>query len=239
MFLGTGNAFSMDNRYWGSILINNNILLDASPIIVPHLKSHHKKLTDIEHVFLTHFHGDHFLGLPFLLLDFAYLEAPDHDLIIIGPTGVKEKIQNITESSFPGIFTKLEGKLNIDYHEISGPGNYNLDRLEFRAEQMAHGSAEGYGYIITIGDMNISYTGDTDLCDGVFALANDSNILIIEMSNPYQDVPGHMNLKKLKLLQEKIDTGINIILNHIGLLKDDFKPENNIILPKDGDVLRF
>jgi ribonuclease BN (tRNA processing enzyme) len=239
LFLGTGNAFAMDNRYWGSILVNNNILLDASPIIVPHLKSHEKKLTNIEYIFLTHFHGDHFLGLPFLFLEFAYLEAPKHTLFVIGPSGVEEKVQDVTELSFPGIFSKLDGRLAIEYHDVSTPRNFKIDDQVFQTETMSHGSTEGIGYKLIVGNMKVSYTGDTDLCDGVINLANDSNILIIEMSNPYQDVPGHMNLNKLKILQDKVGPGVKIILNHVGVLNDDFKQVNNVLLPNDGELLRF
>jgi ribonuclease BN (tRNA processing enzyme) len=241
LFLGTGNAFAMAHRYWGSILVDDRILLDASPIIVPHLKELEKDLTKIEYIFLTHFHGDHFLGLPFLLLDYGYLQAPQHPLVIVGPSGVKDKVQELTEISFPGLLAKLESKLEINYLEIIKPGNYTTDdrKLKFSAEQMSHGSSNAFGYKISINGKIVSYTGDTDLCQGVLNLAAGSDIIIIELSNPNQDVPGHMNIDKMKKLREKIGLDVKIVFNHVGPVTGEIDDIENALLPNDLDVIEI
>jgi ribonuclease BN (tRNA processing enzyme) len=241
LFLGTGNAFAMADRYWGSILVDNRILLDASPIIVPHLKRLKKDIIKIKYIFLTHFHGDHFLGLPFLLLDYGYLKAPQHPLEIVGPSGLKDKVERITEHSFPGLLSKLDSRLDIKYQEISKPGKYttNDEKLEFRAEDMKHGNSEAYGYKITINSKTISYTGDTDLCQGVINLATGSDIIIIELSNPDQEVPGHMNIEKIKKLREKIGSDIKIIFNHIGPVTNEIDDIENAFLPNDLEAIEI
>ena len=45
-------------------------------------------LPDIEHVFLTHYHADHFLGLPGMLKTFA-LRGREVPLTIYGPRGLQ------------------------------------------------------------------------------------------------------------------------------------------------------
>jgi ribonuclease BN (tRNA processing enzyme) len=241
LFLGTGNAFAMADRYWGSILVDDRILFDASPIIVPHLKKLNKDITKIEYIFLTHFHGDHFLGLPFLLLDYGYLKAPQHPLEIVGPAGVKEKVQNITEASFPGLLHKFESRLDINYLEITKPGNYQTSdgKLKFRAEDMKHGSSQAYGYKLTINGKTVSYTGDTDLCQGVYNLATGSDVMIIELSNPDQDVPGHMNIDKIKKLREKIGSDVKIVFNHVGPVNGKIDDIENAFLPNDLETIEL
>jgi hypothetical protein len=62
------------------------------------------------------------------------------------------------------------------------------------------------------------------------------------MSNPHQDVPGHMNLKKLKELRDSIDIDVKIILNHIGPInKSLVNLENfeNLIIPKDREIVNL
>ena len=104
---------------------------------------------------------------------------------------------------------------------------------------MSHGTNEAYGYRLIFQEKSLAYTGDTDLCDGVYNVANDSNILIIELSNPDQDVPGHMSLEKLRTLRTKIGADVKIILNHVGPISVTLQEFDNIILPNDLDVLRF
>src|ERR687894_1843539 len=45
-------------------------------------------LLDLEHVFLTHFHADHFLGLPGMLKTFA-LRGREVPLAVYGPAGLR------------------------------------------------------------------------------------------------------------------------------------------------------
>jgi ribonuclease BN (tRNA processing enzyme) len=238
-FLGTGNAFSMANRYWGAILVNDEILFDASPIIVPHMKKLKKNLEDIKYIFITHFHGDHYLGLPFLLLDYAYFKCPTHKFTIIGPQGLMSKITQVTNHSFSGLIEKLESKLDINYFEIKAPGDYEILDLKFYAYPMDHGTTQAFGYKLYIDNIAIGYTGDTDLCDGVIKLGKDVDILIIELSNPDDNVPGHMNLQKITQLQNHIRKEVKIICNHVGPITSDLKQFENVILPNDLEVLKF
>lgn len=239
MFLGTGNAFSMARRYWSSILVNDKILLDASPIVVPHMKALGKKLTELEYIFITHFHGDHFLGIPFLLLDYAYLTEMGHPLNIIGPEGIQDKLTQATDLGFPGVFDKLEDRLKINYFEVTGSGDYDASGFKFRALPMRHGSADAYGYELRVGGKSIGYSGDTDLCYGLYKLAKHVDVLIIELSNPNDDVPGHLSLNKLETLQKHVGKNTKIILNHVGPITGELPGYDNVLLPSDLEVLKF
>jgi len=239
IFLGTGNAFTQAQRYWGTILLNDSILFDCSPITVPHMKNLGKQLTNLETIFITHFHGDHYFGLPFLLLDFAYLLEIDHPLNVVGPSGVKDKIYQVTDWAFPGIWEKLKGRLNINYFEVTSSGDIEVNGLLFQAQALAHGSAEAFGYKITIAEKTVGYTGDTDLCDGMFELGKGADVLIIEMSNPDLDIPGHMSLNKLQELRNNLDPKTKVILNHVGEFSGELPKMDNVILPRDLETIRF
>src|SRR5439155_1704622 len=93
-FLGSGNAFAADGRYWSSFLVDKKYLFDAPPTLLPHLKQLRVPLPDIEVIFLTHHHGDHFMGVPFLFLEYLYMTERSNDLYIVGPPGVREWIED-------------------------------------------------------------------------------------------------------------------------------------------------
>ena len=239
LFLGTGNAFSMAGRYWGAILVNNHILFDCSPVVVPHMKKLERNPSELKYIFITHFHADHFFGLPFLLLDYAYLTCPEHPLNIIGPSNIENIITRATDLGFPGVAEKLKDKLKISYFEIEAPGTFTVSGLKFDAIPMEHGTVSAFGYKIELRGNAVGYTGDTDLCAGVYDLAEKTDILIIELSNPYDDVPGHMSLGKVQKLQEQLPSKTKLILNHVGPITEPLPANPNLFMPNDLDVLRF
>ena len=105
---------------------------------------------------------------------------------------------------------------------------------------MSHGGHAAYGYSFGIKNKTLGYSGDTDLCDGLISLATHSNILIVEMSNPDIDVPGHLSLQKLDQLQHRarLAPDTRIILNHLGDLGDMATAvSDNVLIPNDLDVL--
>ena len=58
-FLGSGNAFCPDGRLHSLVLIDNKILVDAPPTIIPQLKRANISPSEINTMLITHWHGDH------------------------------------------------------------------------------------------------------------------------------------------------------------------------------------
>src|SRR5215208_6177821 len=71
LFIGAGNAFA-DARCWSGFLLNGRYLFDAPPSALYALKRGNADLDALDVILVSHFHGDHFFGLPFLLLEYAY-----------------------------------------------------------------------------------------------------------------------------------------------------------------------
>jgi len=69
--LGIG-GFGNTGLPFNSFLIDGHILVDTPPDILQSLKREGVGIEDIDSVVITHYHGDHFFGLPFLL--FQYYE---------------------------------------------------------------------------------------------------------------------------------------------------------------------
>ncbi len=55
----------------------------------------------IDGVVLSHLHGDHFGGLPFLLLDYQFLARRERPLLIAGPPGTRARLDALMEAFFP------------------------------------------------------------------------------------------------------------------------------------------
>jgi len=66
-FLGTGDASASGGRYFTSFFVqtpNVKFLIDCGATVINSIKKFNLDHKDIDAVFLTHFHGDHFARAP-------------------------------------------------------------------------------------------------------------------------------------------------------------------------------
>src|SRR3954465_7199469 len=100
-------------------------------------------LPDIEHVFLTHFHADHFLGLPGMMKTFA-LRGREVPLSIHGPRGLGGMMSDLR---------RIYGKLTYEVRlvELAPSGAVELDGYRVGAYATAHGT-ESVGYALVEDD---------------------------------------------------------------------------------------
>src|SRR3990172_4404174 len=106
IFLGTGNAFASGGRNAMAILLRTEgcgVLLDCGPTTLVALKRASLSPSDVDLVLLSHHHGDHFAGVPFLLCHERYVGRREKPLGIYGPPGTADLVARTTGLLFPGI----------------------------------------------------------------------------------------------------------------------------------------
>lgn len=91
-------------------------LIDCGEGTQVQLRKAKAKFSKINHIFISHLHGDHSFGLPGLIASFRLLgrETPLH---IYGPKGIKEMLETIfklteTQHSFETIYHEIEGTIS-------------------------------------------------------------------------------------------------------------------------------
>ena len=237
-FLGSGNAFGQGGRYWSSFLADRRYLFDAPPTLLPHLKRLKVPLTDLEVVFLSHFHGDHFMGLPFLLLEYVYLTPRKDDLFIVGPPGVEEKIEDFCTRCYPEI--TREAGYRRRYVEARPGQDQFVNEIGFRAVPMNHvrGKLDCFGYRVNLGGKTLAYTGDTMFCEEVFELAEGADILVVDCTYSEGSGPEHMGLDDLKVIRRRVPPETTIILTHLNG-EPDTRGLANVIAAQDFATYHF
>jgi ribonuclease BN (tRNA processing enzyme) len=101
-FVGCGDALGSGGRYntcFHVIGDRVNFLIDCGASSLPALKRLDIARNDIDLILITHFHGDHFGGLPFLLLD-AQFTRRTRPLVIAGPSGIETRLPQLMEVMF-------------------------------------------------------------------------------------------------------------------------------------------
>tara|TARA_Y100000310_G_C20597132_1_gene771097 strand:+ start:260 stop:1153 length:894 start_codon:yes stop_codon:yes gene_type:complete len=132
-FLGTSNAIPTEKRNHPAILVsfaNENILIDCGEGTQRQFRTAKINPCKLTRVLITHWHGDHYLGLPGLIETLA-MNNYQKTLKIYGPTGTKEKMKQIE---------KLTGKdkIKLEVKEVKGKF-INEEVFEVEAYTMKHG----------------------------------------------------------------------------------------------------
>jgi ribonuclease BN (tRNA processing enzyme) len=239
-FLGTGNAFAPD-RYWSSFVLNRRILFDAPPTLLAHLKRLGIDPREIDTVFVSHFHGDHYFGLPFLLLEYAELARRGRDLTIVGPPGIARRVEALTDLAFSSVFRKDRG-YELHFIEASDGQSAEAPGCSYTAHRMQHApSLSAFGYRVTVDGRAVAYTGDTTMCDALLPLATGADVLVTECSCWSGDCGGvHMTARDILALRERVDARTAIVLTH---LESGSPPraliDAGIIIAEDFGTLTF
>ncbi len=93
-FVGCGDAFGSGGRLNTCFHVSGraaNFLIDCGASALPALKRLEIDRNEIDLILITHFHGDHFAGLPFVLLD-AQFSRRTRPLTIAGPQGIETRL---------------------------------------------------------------------------------------------------------------------------------------------------
>ena len=144
MFLGTSASMPTAQRAPAALLVRRGgerLLFDCAEGTQRQLQRSSVGLPDLEEVFITHFHADHFLGLPGMLKTFALRGRDELPLTVYGPAGLQS------------LFAQLKpflGRLPYPLKLVElAPGD-ELERGEYRIVAFAldHGvSAVGYALV--------------------------------------------------------------------------------------------
>ena len=239
-FLGSGNAFAGD-RYWSSFVLNRRYLFDAPPTLLPHLNKLRIPTLDIAAVFITHFHADHFFGLPFLYLDYEHLSNRTEDLVIVAPPGGEEIIERVSQLGFAGL-TRGSRRYRRIYQEArDGQDGMAVD-LPYRAvavEQSSTDSLDCFGYRVKLDGRIVAYTGDTIMCDGVRELARDADVLVIDCSCWGDPCEHHLSLGEIRDFRKEVPPKTTFVLTHLDVGAAPALDAEGMIVAEDFATIRL
>ncbi len=128
------NTTSLAVKYEGEL-----ILFDAGESVQQQLMKTKLSNMAIDKIFISHFHADHFLGLPGLLATMS-LHKRNNPITIFGPKGVKERVKRILEEFEIALLYKLE------FVELKNGIVFENDNYTISARRMNH-LIETYGFV--------------------------------------------------------------------------------------------
>ncbi len=199
--LGCGDAFGSGGRLNTCFHVGGSttgFLIDCGTSALIAMRRFGVDPNGIETVFLSHLHGDHFGGLPFVILDAQLLSRRAAPLTVVGPPGLRERLPALMEAMFPGSST-VERRFDLKLIELLPQTPSEINGVRVTAFPVRHPSGTpSFALRLAHGDKVLCYTGDTEWVDALVAAAHGADLLIAEAYTAERRVPFHLDWATLQ-----------------------------------------
>ena len=217
-FLGSGDAFGSGGRFNTCFLVEapaGNFLIDCGASSLIAMRRYHIDPNRIGTVFISHLHGDHFGGLPFMLLDAQFYSRRTAPLTLVGPPGFGDRLRNAMELFFPGS-SEVERKFETEVREIAPGEQHTISGAKITPYLVHHAcGAPPLALRIECAGKVIAYTGDTEWTDSLLSVGRDADLLIAEALTFDRRIRFHLDYASLKANLNRI-AAKRVILTHMG-----------------------
>lgn len=215
-FLGTGDAFGSGGRLQACIHAQMQelcFLIDCGASALVGMKRFGVNPSRVDLILLSHLHGDHFAGIPFLILD-GQFSRRTRPLMIAGPPGVEQRVREAMEVLFPGS-SRVERKFKIGFAELKEGITDSFMGLAVTPYGVIHPSgAPSFALRVKCGNKEIGYSGDTEWTENLIPAAHGADLFISECYFFDRKVNYHLNYQGLKEQKEKLGCR-RLILTHM------------------------
>lgn len=199
LFLGSGDAFGSGGRFQTCFHVRaeaTQFLIDCGASSLIAMKRFGVDPSSLDIILLSHLHGDHFGGLPFLILD-AQFSRRTRALVIAGPPGVEARVRDAMEVLFPGSFA-VQRKFIMQFAELAEGSETVLGPLSVIPYRVVHPSgAPSFALRVTCGGKVIGYSGDTEWTDTLVQAARGADLFICEAYVFEKKIKYHLDYRTL------------------------------------------
>jgi ribonuclease BN (tRNA processing enzyme) len=192
------------------VVVDGRVLLDGGAPLLPHMHRLGVDPGNIEVVFLTHFHGDHTLGLPPFVLHRVFVDR--RPLTFVGPPGIEDHLEQLWEVSWgPDWERVMRPQFKVRYVNAKPSGT--AAGLRYETVKLDHGSMGSNGYRIHINGKVVAYSGDTESTAPLDRLVEGADVAIVEATGP-GDVFSHMSWENAARLRKR-HPDTRFLFNHL------------------------
>ena len=239
LFIGTGDAFCSGGRRNSAILVRNRehtLLLDCGPSTLLGLKELGIDPLEIDAVAISHFHGDHAAGLPFLMLDHVFERPREKPLTILGPPGIQARLESVARS--------------FEYPSDDWPFPVSFSEFDFNKELMAESfklrpfpalhQVETCPHMLRVESDGraIFFSGDTGWHEELPSHVGQVDLFICEATLYDDSFEYHMSCSRLQKERRRFDCK-RMVLTHLGSEVLDNLERVDFDLAHDGLSLKI
>ncbi len=243
-FVGVGEAFD-ENLANTSILVESNetsILLDCGFTAASAFWQTATRPLALDAIYLSHFHGDHYFGIPALLTR-SVQERRSRPLVILGQPGVAKQVRDLVDMAYPNVLSKAQFDISFKVCEPDTTVQIKDMTLTFA---MNDHPMPTQSVRIESHDTSIFYSGDGRPTLETRVLAQGCDLIVHESFSLEPDTPGHGTVdSSIQFAQETGASALALVHvrrevrknNELEILARIQQADGvNVFLPKPGEV---
>lgn len=240
---GSGDAFGSGGRFntcYHVRTMETSFLIDCGATSLLALRRIGVATNDVSTLFISHLHGDHFAGLPFVLIDALHPSDRRAPLTIAGPRGTEERVLRLTEAMFPGVASAPRPfALRFVVIEPGAPPAA-IAGASVTAFEMNHNSgAPSLGLRFVADGRSLAFSGDTGWTETVVETGRDADLYLLECYQYDLQLSMHMDYLTIAANAERIGAR-RIVLTHMHdrmLARSADVDASRFLLAEDGMTL--
>lgn len=217
--VGSGDAFGSGGRHHTCFRIDDAkagvIAVDFGASAIVAWNARGFSTNDLDAVVISHLHGDHFGGLPFLLLEAQFVALRTRPLVIAGPPGLRSRLEMLCEALFPGM-TANRWSFAWDVMEITPRVPVQISGFEILTREVRHPSGAPATCVQVRGtSKTFVYSGDTAWLDVLVEAADGADLFVVECYAGERPIPNHVDWPALKANLPRLNARA-VAVTHLG-----------------------
>jgi len=240
--IGCGDAFGAGGRLQTSFQVRasaGNFLIDCGVTSLIGMRRLGLQPNDIDTVFVSHLHGDHFGGLPWFLVDALYVSNRTKPLVVTGPKGIAARFETAAEALYPDI-TKVARRFELSFVEYAERQPLSVGGVTVTPYEVKHPSgAPPYALRFEIEDKVLAFTGDTGWVEVLCEVARGADLFISECFQYDRTLPIHLDYATIDANYARLGAK-RVLLTHMGeamLANVGHVDASRYLLAQDGMIL--
>jgi len=241
VFIGTSDAFGAGGRRQSAVLVRGSsgtFLLDCGMTTCTGLTELGIERDEIDTILVSHFHADHFGGIPPMLLAALYEDERRHPLRIAGPPGIEEWVRNLAAAMGYAIEDR-EWPFEIRFDVLPLGSAMEIGPARASAFEPLHQPhTYPHGILVDFDSQRIAYSGDTRWFEDLPRLASGADLFICECTLHEEQLDFHLNLEQLTTHRDEFDVG-SMLLTHLGTKMATLRGQCELDTADDGLIVKL
>ena len=216
-FAGSGDAVASGGRFQACIVVSSTdrrVLLDCGASSLPALKRERIDPDSLDAIFVSHLHGDHFAGIPFLVLD-GQLAHRSRPLVVAGPREIERRVRAAMVTMYPGFATEPL-RFPLEFVELQPDDEREVAGVRVRAWSVPHDPLSNpLALRIGVGGRTIAYSGDSAWTPALAEVSRDADLFICEAQTMTPKARIHVSYAEV-LAHRSEFRARRLVLTHLG-----------------------